>query len=144
MKLKCRSALFLLLCISMLIFGGCEKATDEHSVNYLYNEGDSLVYEIAMRDCHLLVEHQKLKYDERHLIKATLQDGDRQPLAGGDIKLTIVNKGRRKTIILEQIKPSIFQGVVELSFSGLSSLDFEVITKDFTNTGIVEHEISRQ
>jgi hypothetical protein len=58
--------------------------------------------------------------------------------------LTIINKGRRKKIELIQSAPGEFSGTVELNFSGLSSLDFEVKTKDLTSAAMIEQEVIRE
>jgi hypothetical protein len=127
------------------VFSGCEKTSEQQRVNYVFNENDLLVYEVLMSHCFLVVHHKQIKNNEPQTIKIRLLDSEtKKDITNGEVYLTIANKGRRKKIDINQTAPGLFLGIVDINFSGLSSFNFEVVTDDFTNTSVVEHQVIHQ
>jgi hypothetical protein len=136
--------IFLMNIAAVASLQSCEKSPESQHINYIFNQNDSLVYKVYLDDLYLTVHHRRLRYNDVKQIKVLVFDSEsHQVLSDVAVNLTVVNKGRRKKIELFQSGPGVFNGIVELNFSGLSSLDFEVVTGDYTSAAMVEQEVIR-
>ena len=100
--------------------------------------------EMISDNCLLAVYQQKIKSDRPSLIQVMIYTPDKSNLlSNADLHLTVINKGRRKPIReIRSITPGVYEGVIELNFSGQSTLEFEVLTPEFKNTMMLDQEIN--
>jgi hypothetical protein len=126
-----------------ILLTGCEYSRESNAV-YRLDSADSLVYEIAADDCFLVVYQQKIKSNKPNRIQVMIYNPDKNNLlTDARLDITIINKGRRKPLKeIDRTAPGVFEGQIEVNFTGLTTLEFEVaVTSDFKNTEMLDQEI---
>jgi hypothetical protein len=135
----------ILISIVLFAFFGCEEKKNDTQVRYMFEDEDSVAYELKMPASYLIVHHKRLRYNEPSNIIIKLHDVKTgRPIADTEVSLTIINKGRRKKIEIVQSSPGIFEGDFELNFSGLSTLDFEVAMGSMVHSATIDQEVIRE
>lgn len=125
-----------------LIILACE-SREQGSVVYTLNNPDSLVYEVNSLVYSVQVHQQRIRMNEPSFIRLMIYDQDKKSLIhNSQVKLTVINKGRRKACDDLQMKePGVFEGNIRVNFAGLSILEIEIINGDNKSSEYIEQEI---